>query len=67
MNDHSSATAAPLNHASKTGERRFTQNLETPLNKSLDQAERAEIGRKMKELGAQISGRKSAMNDGDQA
>lgn len=67
MNDHSSATAAPLNHASKTDERRFHQNLETPLNKSLDQAERAEIGRKMKELGAQISGRKSAMNDGDQA
>ncbi|WP_313573715.1 helix-turn-helix domain-containing protein [Brevundimonas sp.] len=62
-NDRSSVTASPLNRTSKTDERRFTRNLETPLNKSLNEAERAEIGRKMKELGAQISGRKPTLNN----
>lgn len=66
-NDHSSVAAEPLNQASKTDERRFTRNLETPLNKSLNDAERAEIGRKMQELGAQISGRKPSASDEGQA
>lgn len=66
-NDHSSVPGEPLKHVSKTDERRFTRILETPLNKSLNDAERAEIGRKMQELGAQISGRKPSMSNGGQA